>query len=154
MTALEEIGWEMPVIFPVHPRTSVMIGKLSSPAGRKRYESGNQMAPSGLRLIDPLGYLDFLKLMAHASIVLTDSGGIQEETTVLKVPCLTLRENTERPITVDMGTNRVVGSDPGRILEAYRDIMNNGIPSHRTPPLWDGRAAERIANIILGEKVL
>ena len=101
-------------------------------------------------LIDPLGYLDFLKLMAYARVVLTDSGGIQEETTILKVPCLTLRENTERPITVEMGTNRLVGSDPARILENWREIMRAGNPSaSQTPPLWDGRAAERIVNILL-----
>ncbi|MBN2439488.1 MAG: UDP-N-acetylglucosamine 2-epimerase [Deltaproteobacteria bacterium] len=102
-----------------------------------------------LRLINPLGYLDFLKLMAHAWVVLTDSGGIQEETTILGTPCLTLRNNTERPVTVEMGTNRIVGSDPGRILAAYRKTMMNDDLSPRIPPLWDGRAAERIAEVIV-----
>jgi UDP-N-acetylglucosamine 2-epimerase (non-hydrolysing) len=106
-------------------------------------------------LIEPLGYLDFLKLMAHAQVVLTDSGGIQEETTILGMPCLTLRENTERPVTVEMGTNRLVGSDPARIMEAYREVMaesNRGTAPlfSRTPPLWDGQAARRIAECIIG----
>jgi len=99
-------------------------------------------------LIDPLGYLDFLKLMAHARIVLTDSGGIQEETTILGTPCLTLRENTERPITVEMGTNRLVGSEPERIMRAYREVVGGEMMSGGPPPLWDGQAAQRIAAVI------
>lgn len=135
---LQEIGREIPVIFPVHPRTRAMLARYSD------------KHLSSLQLIAPLGYLDFLKLMAHARVVLTDSGGIQEETTILKVPCLTLRENTERPITMEMGTNRLVGSQPKRILEAWREIMREGDPSDsRTPPLWDGMAAQRVANTIL-----
>ena len=95
-----------------------------------------------------MGYLDFLQLMACARLVLTDSGGIQEETTVLKVPCLTLRENTERPVTVEAGGNQVVGSDPARILAAYRKIVDEQTGSGAIPPLWDGRAAGRIVEIL------
>jgi UDP-N-acetylglucosamine 2-epimerase (non-hydrolysing) len=135
MGVLEEIAQEMPVVFPVHPRTRT---RLEEKRGRR-----------SLFLLDPLGYLDFLKLMAHARIVLTDSGGIQEETTILGTPCLTLRENTERPITVEMGTNRLVGSDPGKILGTYREGMAGPQTSGRIPPLWDGRAAERIATVLL-----
>ena len=115
------------------------------PAGKK-----GAVPHFSLQLIEPLGYLDFLKLMAHARVVLTDSGGIQEETTILGTPCLTLRENTERPVTVEMGTNRLVGSDPVRILEAYREVMAENGMAARTPPLWDGQAARRIAEYIIG----
>ena len=134
-----------------------MLGKSPSPRpSLGKGEGGNHCAAvkgeKGNFLINPLGYLDFLKLMAYARVVLTDSGGIQEETTILKVPCLTLRENTERPITVEMGTNRLVGSDPARILENWREIMRAGNPSaSQTPPLWDGHASERIINILLGQ---
>lgn len=103
---------------------------------------------AGLRLLDPMGYLDFLKLMSSAKIVLTDSGGIQEEATILKVPCLTLRENTERPITVEIGSNRVVGTETGKIIEAYTQVRDDGLHESQIPPLWDGRAAERIVRIL------
>jgi len=102
-----------------------------------------------LRQTEPLGYLDFLKLMSYAKVVLTDSGGMQEETTILKVPCLTLRENTERPITAEIGSNRVVGTDPAKIIDAYRQVVNGGWREPGTPPLWDGRAAKRIVDILL-----
>ncbi len=162
MVALDEIGREMPVIFPVHPRTRAMLenGVRSSnsafctqEAGRKPGgQGGRKAAASGLILLDPLGYLDFLKLMAHARVVLTDSGGIQEETTILGTPCLTLRDNTERPVTVEMGTNRLVGSDPERILAAWREVMADaGCQKPVQPPLWDGRAAQRIADILIAE---
>ena len=95
-----------------------------------------------------VGYLDFLKLMACARVVLTDSGGIQEETTILRVPCLTLRENTERPVTVEMGGNQIVGNDPDRIRAAYGDVVAGRAGVGRTPPLWDGRAAGRIVEIL------
>ena len=102
----------------------------------------------GLRIMEPVGYLDFLKLMTHARVVLTDSGGVQEETTILQVPCLTLRDNTERPATVDSGANQVVGRDPVKILTAYRRVMDQQRLTIRTPPFWDGRAAERIVRIL------
>jgi UDP-N-acetylglucosamine 2-epimerase (non-hydrolysing) len=139
VSVLIKIGSDMPVIFPVHPRTRQRLAAF-----------GIEMDHPCIRLIDPVGYLEFLKLMSSARLVLTDSGGIQEETTVLKVPCLTLRENTERPCTVEMGSNRLVGTDPARILNAYDEIVSrNGDPSSiSTPPLWDGHTAERIVRII------
>ena len=99
--------------------------------------------------MDPIGYLDFLKLNSCAAVVLTDSGGIQEETTVLKVPCITLRENTERPVTAEIGSNQIVGTDPERILAAYRTAVSGQWREPQTPPLWDGKAAGRIVRIIL-----
>jgi UDP-N-acetylglucosamine 2-epimerase (non-hydrolysing) len=135
-------GVDLPVVFPIHPRTRHSI----SAAGLEpRFE-----AMSGLRLIDPVGYLDFLKLTSNAAVVLTDSGGIQEETTILGVPCLTLRENTERPITIKQGTNRLVGMDSDRILGAYREIRSAPAGKPMRPQYWDGHAAERIAKIIAG----
>ncbi|HXV76386.1 MAG TPA: UDP-N-acetylglucosamine 2-epimerase (non-hydrolyzing) [Candidatus Polarisedimenticolaceae bacterium] len=143
LDALEVVQHDMPVVFPVHPRTRNALAR--SPLGRRAEAMG------GLRLIDPLGFLDFLKLTSAARCVLTDSGGIQEETTILGVPCLTLRENTERPITAELGTNRVVGTDPARILAAYRAVIAEQTPRATAPPLWDGRAAERIVEILLRE---
>jgi len=99
-------------------------------------------------LTEPLGYLDFLKLMSEAKVVITDSGGIQEETTILGVPCLAVRENTERPITVTEGINILVGTDTGRILNGYRESLNTTRP-HSRPKLWDGKAAERIARVLV-----
>jgi UDP-N-acetylglucosamine 2-epimerase (non-hydrolysing) len=137
---LEVVQADGPVIFPVHPRTRAQLESFG--LGDRVRELAN------LKLLDPVGYLDFLKLMASARVVLTDSGGIQEETTILQVPCLTLRENTERPITVDMGTNRIVGQDPQRILAAYRDVVEGRVTRGRVPPLWDGQAAERIVEVM------
>jgi UDP-N-acetylglucosamine 2-epimerase (non-hydrolysing) len=139
LDALDAVQQDMPIVFPVHPRTR---RQLADGALHRRLA-----AMTNLKLIDPAGYLDFLKLMANARCVLTDSGGIQEETTILKVPCLTLRENTERPITAQIGSNRLVGTDPQKIIAAYRDVMNNSRVS-QIPPLWDGRAAERIVDIL------
>ena len=140
LNALDIVQQDMPIVFPVHPRTRK---KLEASSLRDRVDSMRN-----LRLIDPAGYLDFLKLMSLAGIVMTDSGGIQEETTILKVPCLTLRENTERPITVEVGSNRVVGTDPQKIITAYRKAMNDAPREYGTPPLWDGHAAERIVSIL------
>lgn len=133
---LEELHAELPVAFPMHPRTGAAIERLLG--GRR----------PRLRVLEPLGYLDFLGLMADARLVLTDSGGIQEETTVLGVPCLTLRDNTERPVTVTQGTNRLVGSDPDMIRAEVRKVLAAGAPSGRVPDLWDGRAAGRIADVL------
>ena len=133
IAALGEVARECPLVFPVHPRT--------------RQRLADAELPAGIRLVDPLGYLDFIALEASARIVLTDSGGVQEETTVLGVPCLTLRDNTERPITVAEGTNQVVGRDPATILERALAVLADP-PVARRPELWDGRAGERIAEAI------
>lgn len=140
LDALEIIQGDMPVIFPAHPRTR---RNLCSTSLWERVD-----AMVGLRLLDPVGYFDFLKLVSSAKIVLTDSGGIQEETTILKVPCLTLRENTERPITAEIGSNHVVGTETGRIIKAYRHAVDEGWREPQIPPFWDGCAAERIVNIL------
>ena len=133
---LEEIHAELPVVFPVHPRTAETI--------RTRL-GGRALA---LRTTEPLGYLEFLRLTADARLVLTDSGGIQEETTVLGVPCLTLRHNTERPVTVEQGTNRIVGNDPHVIRSEVRKILEGDARTGRVPDLWDGRAAARIVDVL------
>jgi UDP-N-acetylglucosamine 2-epimerase (non-hydrolysing) len=136
LAALETITETLPVVFPVHPRTRTTI------AGLGLHERIEKM--KGLRLIEPLGYLDFLNLYSGARLVLTDSGGIQEETTVLGIPCLTLRENTERPITVTMGTNKIVGTDTARIIAAASAALAETPRAPVSIPLWDGHTAERI----------
>jgi UDP-N-acetylglucosamine 2-epimerase (non-hydrolysing) len=133
--AIADVGERLPVVFPVHPRTRARLA-----------ERGD--LPASIVLTEPLGYLDFLALQAAARVVLTDSGGIQEETTVLGVPCLTLRDNTERPITLTEGTNRLVGRDPDQIRAAVDDVLDHPPPARR-PALWDGHAAERIADALL-----
>jgi len=137
LEAIRQVADELPVIFPVHPRTAQKIKQIG------------RLAHPQLRLIAPVGYLDFLCLLSRARLVLTDSGGIQEETTALGVPCLTLRENTERPITVTEGTNQLVGQNPETILDAARQILRGKTKSGRIPKLWDGHAAERIVTILL-----
>jgi len=141
LDALKVIQNDMPIIFPIHPRSH---RNLASFHLDKRLEE----LPN-LKLIDPLGYLDFLKVMASAQLVLTDSGGIQEETTILKVPCLTLRENTERPITVEIGSNHVVGTKTEDIVRVYKKIIKENWRESQIPPLWDGDAAERIVNLLI-----
>jgi UDP-N-acetylglucosamine 2-epimerase (non-hydrolysing) len=136
--AMNVIAAQIPVVFPVHPRTQQRLAQ----AGIKHHPE--------LRLIPPIGYLDFLCLLSKATLVLTDSGGIQEETTALGVPCLTVRTNTERPITISEGTNLLVGTDPGRIIAAAQDILAGKGKVGGIPPLWDGHAAERIVDILLG----
>jgi len=135
--AIDSIAAEVPVIFPVHPRTQ-----------QRLTQAGIRLRP-GLRIIPPVGYLDFLCLLSKATLVLTDSGGIQEETTALGVPCLTLRENTERPITISQGTNLLVGTDPVKIVAAARAALSGNGKAGRIPPLWDGQAAPRIVDILL-----
>ncbi|MBU1694027.1 MAG: UDP-N-acetylglucosamine 2-epimerase (non-hydrolyzing) [Verrucomicrobia bacterium] len=138
--AFEIIQRDLPIVFPVHPRARPSLMKaLPSDVGRRLPR---------LKMTGPLGYLDFLKLMDNARLVLTDSGGIQEETTILGVPCLTLRDNTERPATVEFGTNHVVGRNPDAILSAYHRLQPSAPLEQRTSPLWDGHAAERIAERI------
>ena len=135
---LAALAREMPVVFPVHPRT------------RKMMESIRSEHP-GLLLSEPLGYLDFLSLLADAGSVLTDSGGIQEETTYLGIPCFTLRDNTERPITLTAGTNTLLGLDPAAIASIPAALATRPSERPEPPPLWDGRAAERIAGVIVGK---
>jgi UDP-N-acetylglucosamine 2-epimerase (non-hydrolysing) len=140
LDALEAITERLPIIFPVHPRTRARIDEFGFSERAKK-----------LRLIEPLGYLDFLRLYSGARLVLTDSGGIQEETTALGIPCLTMRENTERPITVTMGTNKVVGTNTEKIKEEAFKVLENQTkenPPH-IPPLWDGKTAERICDVLL-----
>lgn len=137
---LEEMAQERPVVFPVHPRTQ---SKLDAAGLTQR------LVQAGVVLLPPQGYLEMLGLMKAATVVVTDSGGIQEETTALGVPCLTVRENTERPITIDEGTNTLVGIDPGAILSAFRETLATGGKAGRVPELWDGRAGERIAAILV-----
>ncbi len=137
-SAVERLQRELPIVFPVHPRT------------RKTLEQSPRGNLPNVRLTDPLGYLDFLKLVAHSKLVLTDSGGLQEETTVLGVPCLTLRNNTERPVTVTQGTNVLVGLETDRIVAAGLKTLNEPVSGRRTPDLWDGRASTRILDVLTG----
>ena len=132
-----ELCRQMPVLFPVHPRT------------RERLARSGLSAP-GLRTVEPLGYLEFLGLLAEARLALTDSGGIQEETTVLGIPCITLRENTERPVTVTHGTNVLAGTDPARIRAAIAAALEAPPIVQEPPPMWDGHAAERIVEVLEG----
>ena len=142
LTALEQIGERIPLVFPLHPRTRIRAEEFGL---TERLESIPNIVLTG-----PAGYLDFVALMAESKLVLTDSGGLQEETTALGIPCLTLRENTERPITVTEGTNTIVGNTTDVILDAANDILDNGGKAGRIPDLWDGHTAERIADIIEG----
>jgi UDP-N-acetylglucosamine 2-epimerase (non-hydrolysing) len=136
VTQLAALAQQMPVVFPVHPRT------------RKMMEGLEPGAP-GLHLVDPLGYVDFLSLLADARAVLTDSGGIQEETTYLGIPCFTLRDNTERPVTLTSGTNTLLGLDPSAIARIPALLQERGEKPPAPPPLWDGQAAQRIADVVL-----
>jgi UDP-N-acetylglucosamine 2-epimerase (non-hydrolysing) len=138
--AIAVIAQEKPVLFPVHPRTR--------PAVEQSPVTSRLVADGRLRLTEPLGYLEFIALVEHCRAVLTDSGGVQEESTILGVPCLTLRANTERPVTVSHGTNRLVGTDTAAILGAWRAIHEGPRPVASTPPLWDGRASSRIVHVL------
>jgi UDP-N-acetylglucosamine 2-epimerase (non-hydrolysing) len=140
--AIDSIAAQVPVIFPVHPRTQQRLAQ----AGIKTHPQ--------LKLIPPVGYLDFLCLLSKATLVLTDSGGIQEETTALGVPCLTLRENTERPITISEGTNLLIGTDPAKIIAAAQTILAGKGKPGRIPPFWDGHAAERIVDVLLKNRII
>ncbi|MFS2002562.1 non-hydrolyzing UDP-N-acetylglucosamine 2-epimerase [Duganella sp. CT11-25] len=132
------ISEDLPVLFPLHPRTRAML---------KRFELGGLLDTPRVACMPPLAYLDMLGLMQNARVVLTDSGGVQEETTALGIPCLTLRENTERPVTVTEGSNAIAGRDPAVILALCRDILRFGGKAGRIPQYWDGQAAERIAAV-------
>jgi UDP-N-acetylglucosamine 2-epimerase (non-hydrolysing) len=134
--ALKAIAEDLPLVFPVHPRTRGTLQK-----------AGLELGPR-IRLMDPQPYMSFLHLWKDAALLLTDSGGLQEETTALGVPCLTLRENTERPITIDEGTNTLVGTDPAKIVAAARVALAAGSQAARRPALWDGQAAGRIVEVM------
>ena len=151
--ALRIISNKLPILFPVHPRTMNSIKKhnLQKEFHWIKSDYGEDELENNLiHCIAPLGYLDFLHLMSHSSLVLTDSGGIQEETTILRVPCVTLRENTERPVTIELGTNILAGTDSIGIIDAAKKQihLNRGINS-TSPPLWDGKASERIIQTIV-----
>lgn len=141
LDGLDVIQKDLSIVFPIHPRT------------RKNLSGFGLMARvdsmPGLHVMGPVGYLDFLKLVSNAGLVLTDSGGIQEETTALQIPCLTLRENTERPVTVEVGSNQLVGTDPQQIVAAYRRVRNGALTNAAVPLFWDGRAAERIVEVMI-----
>jgi UDP-N-acetylglucosamine 2-epimerase (non-hydrolysing) len=137
LSAIGAIAQTVPVIFPVHPRTR-----------QRMRDFGLDTALGNVTLTDPLGYIDFLSLTSHARLVLTDSGGLQEESTALGIPCLTLRDNTERPITVTHGTNQVVGTDRDAIAAGFRRALSRERAAAARPPLWDGHTAERIARVL------
>ena len=136
LQALDSLSLDLPLIFPVHPRT------------RQKWAARLDQCNPNLRSIEPLGYLEFLALQKNATVVITDSGGIQEETTYLGTPCLTLRENTERPITVTLGTNVLIGRDWKLLRKKFHEALSGGGKQVSRPPLWDGKASERIAEII------
>lgn len=147
LEAFETLARHIPIVFPVHPRVKQRLARQGC-GGMAAMEPPDRLRSKGIAYVGPLGYIDFVALVSRARLVLTDSGGIQEEATVLGVPCLTLRDTTERPVTVTHGTNRVIGSDPGRILgEALQTLAH---PPRRdgAPPLWDGHAAERIVEVL------
>lgn len=140
LSALHEISTQVQVIFPVHPRT------------QKRIEQGNYAElVENILLLEPLGYLDFLAMQAHAAAVLTDSGGVQEETTYLGVPCLTARPNTERPITITQGTNQLINIEQDPLLPALNKLLSDPVDSHAIPEYWDGRASQRIVELLLAQ---
>ena len=134
LSALGEVAARVPLVLPVHPRTAARLGSVG--------------VPDGLRLVPPTGYLDFIALQASARLVLTDSGGIQEETTYLGIPCFTLRANTERPVTLRLGTNTLLGLEPAGIDRILPALASAAPPPAEAPPLWDGHAAERVADVL------
>jgi len=138
--AVQEIGGKIPILFPVHPRTRARMSDFG-------------LEPDGVHLIDPIGYRDMLSAFRKAKMVLTDSGGIQEETTFLGVPCITIRENTERPSTVDIGTNYLAGTDPDEICSIANKILEGRGKKGQIPPLWDGKSAERIVEVLINQVI-
>ncbi len=146
LDAIARLAQRIPVVFPAHPRTARII----EAAGLRTVRTwpGGAITEPALWMLPPASYLDFLDLMQHAVLVITDSGGVQEETTFLGVPCLTYRNNTERPVTVSLGTNKVVGCDPRRLLDAALDVLDQPRPPRTIPPLWDGQTAPRIVRIL------
>ena len=145
--SIHELSKNIPVVFPAHLRTQKQIKAF----GIEKYFHDSSLSHNskGILLIDPLGYLDFLKLMENARLVLSDSGGIQEETTILGIPCLTIRENTERPVTIREGTNNLIGTNPNKIMSHAMDILRTKKRAGSRPDLWDGKAAQRIIRLIM-----
>jgi UDP-N-acetylglucosamine 2-epimerase (non-hydrolysing) len=140
LEALVEVSRRMPIVFPVHPRTRKQI---------EHFGLDSIMREGDIRMIEPLSYRDFLRLWKDAEAVFTDSGGIQEETTALGIPCFTIRENTERPITIEQGTNTLVGTSKEKILDSFFELLNSDSKKGRVPELWDGRAAARMVDVLL-----
>jgi len=153
LSVLFDFSRDIPIIFPVHPRTLKQIRKFKMDKMINYVEniSSNEInkVNQNILAIPPLGYLDFLCLMSNATMVFTDSGGIQEETTILRIPCLTLRNNTERPITVKEGTNIMVGNDPDKVMGSALRVLKDEVPKKRIPKYWDGKAAERIVRVLI-----
>ena len=146
LRALDHVQKQVPIVWPLHPRTAKMIDQLELREMLAHMEN--------VKLIDPVGYLDALKLQKCAKLVLTDSGGLQEETTAFGVPCLTMRENTERPVTINEGTNTLVGVSPERIIEVANQVFDGGYDkTGRIPEGWDGQAAERMVGVFEGLNV-
>ena len=137
---LAKIGKSISIVFPCHPRTHKRL---------KEFGLLNNINKDSLKIIEPIGYLDFLKLQSESKFVLTDSGGIQEETTYMRIPCITLRENTERPVTVEAGSNTLTGIDKAKILDAVNQIISGNYKAGSVPELWDGQAAKRIVDVLL-----
>ncbi len=146
LQALREISREIPIVFPIHPRTK----KMADQFGLSHFFNRDEKV-EGIWITEPLGYLEFLHLNMNAKMVLTDSGGLQEETTVLGIPCITMRHNTERPITCEIGTNVIVGNDPDKILGASREVLNGEWKKGGVPEKWDGKAAERIVEVLVSK---
>jgi len=151
LDALHEVGRHLPVIFPLQARVKQQLLRQGY-MFRTLPDSGQPVQQKGIAFLDPLGYLDFIALVSRARLVLTDSGGIQDETTFLGVPCLTLRNTTERPVTVSHGTNRVIGTDPARIMDEALRTLDRPPHPKSPPPLWDGRASERIVRILADQQ--
>jgi len=147
--ALTEISKKVPIIFPAHPRTQKMIDEFGFSHFFQKKLPFNLAQMRGIYIIPPLSYLEFIYLMGSAKLILTDSGGIQEETTVFGIPCLTLRENTERPITIKEGTNTLAGANKEKIIKESFNILNGKGKTGKIPELWDGKASQRIMNILL-----
>jgi len=141
LTIFEGFPTDFPIIFPMHPRTQKNIGLFGL---KERFDN-----LKNVKIVEPIGYLDFINLMANSKFVLTDSGGIQEESTYLGIPCITMRDNTERPITVEVGSNYLIGLNISEVIKIGNNIINGKMKSHAIPELWDGHAAERIVKIII-----
>ena len=152
LEVIAQIGREQPIVFPVHPRTRKRLEEMPELSMLMYFDGPKTNCGPGIWCLDPLGYLDFMALVAGARLILTDSGGIQEETTALGIPCLTLRENTERPVTISHGTNRLVGTSPEKIMDEAMRALKGPRVAPSPPPLWDGHAAERIVSILLEQR--